>query len=262
MIWLVIHMKIASWNVNSVRSRLLHVTQWLEAHQPDVMLLQELKCLEDDFPRLEIESLGYKTAVLGQKSYNGVAILSRHPIQDMVTALPEDTSDQARYLEATIQGIRIASVYAPNGNPLGTEKYTYKIDWMRKLKRHIKTLFDSETPFLMGGDFNVIPEDIDVHDPKGWESDALFAPPTRAAWREIINLGVTDAFRSLYPEKVDYSFWAYQGGAWQRDEGLRIDHFLLSPEIADRLESCTFDRTPRGWDKPSDHTVVEVGIRD
>lgn len=253
-------MKIASWNVNSIRTRLSHVTQWLEAEKPDVLLLQELKCQEADFPHLEIEALGYKTEVLGQKAYNGVAILSRHPIEDVIMVLPDEKSGQSRYLEATIQGIKIASVYAPNGNPLGTEKYDYKMDWMAKLNYYIKDLLITETPFMLGGDFNVIPTEMDVHDPAGWEADALFTPPTRAAWQEIINLGVTEAFRTLHPHDVAFSFWGYQGGAWQKDEGLRIDHFLLSPEMADRLESCRFDRTPRGWEKPSDHVPVIVGI--
>ncbi|MGE0108423.1 MAG: exodeoxyribonuclease III [Bdellovibrionales bacterium] len=253
-------MIIASWNVNSVRARLPLLLKWLSEAQPDVLLLQELKCMDEDFPRLEVESMGYKTAVWGQKSYNGVAILSRYPLQEVHRGLPEDENGQARYLEALIQGVRVASVYAPNGNPVGTEKYEYKIDWMSKLKRYIKTLLVSEMPFIMGGDFNVIPEERDVFDPKGWEKDALFLPQTRAAWREILHLGVRDAFRALHPEETAFSFWAYQNGAWQRDEGLRIDHFLLSPEIADRLEKCYFDRTPRGWDKPSDHTPVVMEI--
>lgn len=256
-------MRIASWNVNSVRARLANVTSWLETARPDVLLLQEIKCETDAFPRFEFEALGYQCHVAGQKSYNGVAILSRHPAQDFFACLPGDQADtQARYIEVGINGLRIASLYLPNGNPMGTEKYDYKLSWMKRLKVHIQNLLKTEMPFILGGDFNVIPMPEDVYDPKGWENDALFHPRTRATYREIINLGLTEAYRALHPnEKEAYTFWDYQAGAWQRNLGLRIDHFLLSPEAADRLISCEIDRAPRAQDKASDHTPIIVTLK-
>ncbi|HAX92045.1 MAG TPA: exodeoxyribonuclease III [Rhodospirillaceae bacterium] len=255
-------MRIATWNVNSVRARLVNVTSWLEAARPDVLLLQEIKCETDAFPRFEFEAMGYQCHVIGQKSYNGVALLTQLPATEVITALPDDEADtQARYIEATIEGMRIASLYLPNGNPVGTEKYDYKLAWMKRLKAHCAAMLRSETPFVLGGDFNVIPEAIDVYDPKGWEQDALFQPRTRAAYREILNLGITEAFRTLHPTEQAYTFWDYQAGAWQRDLGLRIDHFFLSPEAADRLIACDIDREPRSHDKASDHTPVVVTVR-
>ncbi|HBM90570.1 MAG TPA: exodeoxyribonuclease III [Rhodospirillaceae bacterium] len=254
-------MLVSSWNVNSVRARLPLITGWLEKTQPDVLLLQEIKCQTEDFPALNFEALGYKTYVSGQKSYNGVAILSKKTAKDIITSLPDDDAAQARYIEATIEGVRIASIYAPNGNPLGTEKYDYKIDWMKKLKNHIKNLLSQEKPFILGGDYNVISTEKDVYDPKGWEKDALFSPQTRELWHEILHLGVTEAFRALHPEEIAYTFWDYQGGAWPRNLGLRIDHFLLSPESTDRLESCTIDSTPRAQEKASDHTPILVSLK-
>lgn len=256
-------MRIASWNVNSVRARLPLILHWVETTRPDALLLQEIKCETDAFPRLEFESMGYQTAVVGQKSYNGVALLSRHPMTDILERLPGDPADvQARYVEASIQGVRVASVYLPNGNPVDSEKFDTKLAWMGRLKAHVAALLATEKPFVLGGDFNVIPTPDDVYDPQGWEQDALFHPRTRAAWREIVNMGLTEAFRTLHPnEKRAYTFWDYQGGAWQRDLGLRIDHFLLGPEAADRLKSCEIDRSPRGQDKASDHTPIVVELQ-
>lgn len=255
-------MRIATWNINSVRARLPNLLDWLATAQPDVVLLQEIKCEENAFPRMEIEAAGYKCAVSGQKSYNGVAILSRLPIVDIAVGLAgDDTDTQARYIEATIQGVRVASIYLPNGNPIDTEKFPYKLNWMARLQQRVASLLALEIPLVLGGDYNVIPEARDVYDPKGWEGDALFHPDTRAAWRRLLSLGLTEAFRALHPaEDHAYSFWDYQAGAWQRDMGLRIDHFLLSPEAVDRLVSCTIDRTPRGAEKASDHTPVVMEI--
>lgn len=260
--WLGLKMRIASWNVNSVRARIEQIAGWTRRTEPDVLLLQEIKCRTDDFPRLEFESMGYVCHVAGQKSYNGVALLSRQPPTAPLFALPGDSEDsQARYLEATIGGARIASVYAPNGNPINSDKYDYKLAWMRRLKAHIASMLKAGTPFVLGGDFNVIPEARDVYNPTGWENDALFHPRTRASWREILNLGVTEAFRALNPSaKEAYTFWDYQAGAWPRNLGLRIDHFLLSPDCADRLESCVIDRAPRGADKASDHTPIMIEL--
>jgi exodeoxyribonuclease-3 len=274
-------MRIATWNVNSVKARLPNVLEWLEAEKPDVVLLQEIKCETAAFPALEIEVLGYKVHALGQKTYNGVAILSRHKVEQLREHLPEAGSDvQSRYIEAVINGVRIASIYLPNGNPVYGErlrpagaqsetdikfgeKYDYKLAWMKRLHAHMKMLLEDELPVVLGGDYNVIPEAEDVHNPKGWEEDALFRPETRAMWRKLLALGYTEAFRALYPEKKGaYTFWDYQSAAWQRDAGLRIDHFLLSPEAADRLKGCSIDRTPRGKEKASDHTPVVLELRD
>jgi len=251
-------MRIATWNVNSVKARLPNILAWLDAARPDVALLQEIKCETEAFPRLEFEAAGYKVYAKGQKSYNGVAILSRHPATDIRDALPDDPDDaQARYIEATIQGLRVASLYLPNGNPVDGEKFPYKLAWMRRLADHAAALLRLETPVVLGGDFNVIPTAEDVYDPEGWAQDALFHPRTRAAFRALLFTGYTEAFRALHPRKQHaYTFWDYQAGAWQRDNGLRIDHFLLSPEAVDRLSGCVIDRTPRGADKASDHTPV------
>jgi len=258
---------IATWNVNSVKARLPHVLQWLTAHKPDIVFLQELKCETDAFPRFEIEALGYHAYVVGQKSYNGVAILSLQPLTITLEALPGDSTDtQARYIEAVLGELTLACLYLPNGNPVGenpaeSEKYSYKLRWMQRLEDRVRVLMASEKPFLLGGDFNIIPTAADVYDPKGWENDALFRPESRAAWQRLCNLGLTEAFRTLHPNAQHaYSFWDYQQGAWQQDHGLRIDHFLLSPEATDRLHSCTIDRTPRGWEKASDHTPVVLQL--
>lgn len=259
-------MRIATWNVNSINARLPNVLAWLEKSRPDVLLLQETKCVADGFPRMEFAALGYEIAVAGQKGYNGVAILSLHPMTEIMDRLPGDESDeQARYIEATIRSVRIASIYLPNGNPVdaNSEKYPYKLAWMRRLNEQARRLMDAEIPVVLGGDYNVIPSDDDVYDPKIWENDALFLPQTRAAFREIINQGYTEAFRALHPhDKHAYSFWDYQGGAWQRDNGIRIDHFLLSPEAADRLASCRIDREPRGLEKASDHTPMVMELME
>jgi exodeoxyribonuclease-3 len=257
-------MRIATWNVNSIRARMPNVLEWLKSAKPDVLLMQEIKCETAAFPALEFEAAGYQSRALGQKTYNGVAILSRHKIENVLEHLPEAGSDvQARYIEATVQGVRVASIYLPNGNPQPGEKFDYKLAWLKRLKQHMTLLLQDEKPVVLGGDYNVIPEAIDVYNPKAWENDALFHPKSRAAWRELVQLGYTDAFRALHPQKPHaYTFWDYQGGAWQGDLGLRIDHFLLSPEATDRLVQCFIDRTPRGKDKASDHTPVIVELRD
>lgn len=261
--------KIATWNVNSVKARLPNVTAWLETAAPDVLLLQELKCETAAFPLAAFEALGYGAAVVGQKAYNGVALLARRPLEiaDVITALPGDAEDpQARYVEATVAGLRVASLYLPNGNPVETEKYPYKLRWMERLRSHAAGLLASERPFVLGGDYNVIPEPEDVYAPDQWREDALFRPETRAAWRALVNLGLTEAFRALHPARPgmppDYTFWDYQAGAWPRDRGLRIDHFLLSPQAADRLAACSIDREPRGREKASDHTPVVLELLD
>jgi exodeoxyribonuclease-3 len=250
-------MKIATWNVNSVKARLTHLLAWLEEAKPDVLCLQEIKCLDADFPALEIKSLGYHIEALGQRSYNGVAILSKEPARDVVRGLPGDDADQqARYLEATFGDLRIASIYLPNGNPVGTDKYSYKLAWMRRLEAQARRLLETERPCVLAGDYNICPTDDDVYDPVGWREDALCRPESRARFRVLLNMGLVDAFRVLHPEPHRYSFWDYQAGRWNRDEGLRIDHLLLTPQAADRLTATDIDRAPRGRDRASDHTPV------
>ena len=249
--------KIATWNVNSVNARLPLLLRWMDQFSPDVVLLQELKCVEEAFPRIEVEDKGYNIAVKGQKTYNGVAILSKAPIDVDLTLLPGDPQDiQARYIEAFTFDVRVASIYLPNGNPVDTDKYPYKLSFMERLYDHVRTLLTQEEAFVLGGDYNVIPENRDCYDPKYWEGDALFRPETHAVWRKIIYLGLTDAFRAMNQEEGRYSYWDYQGGAWNKDNGIRIDHLLLSPQAADRLIDVGIDTTPRGWERPSDHTPV------
>ena len=250
-------MKITSWNVNSIKARLEHVKKFLQDSAPDIMMVQELKGLE--FPAMEFEALGYQCEAVTQKSYNGVAILSKHETQVIHSALPGDEADeQARYIEFDCSGIRMINVYCPNGNPVGTEKYDYKLSWMARLFAHLKELRDERIPYLIGGDFNVIPEDKDCHDPKAWDGDALFRLETHQTYRKLLNLGLTDAYRVFDEAAEKYTFWDYQAGAWQNNNGIRIDHFLCSPEITDRLQACEIDEAPRGWEKPSDHTPISI----
>jgi len=250
-------MKIATWNVNSIKVRIPHLMEWVAQADPDVILLQELKTTEDQFPRMAIDELGYNMAVVGQKTYNGVAILSKMPIEVEQTALPGDpTDEQARYIEAVIGNFRIASIYLPNGNPVGTEKFSYKLKWMDRLIDHARSLLALEEPVVLAGDFNVCPTNDDAYDPKGFADDALCRPESRARFRELCHLGYTDALRAFHPELGLYTYWDYQAGRWNRDEGLRIDHLMLSPQAADQLVTADVDRTPRGMEKPSDHTPV------
>ena len=257
-------MKIATWNVNSIKARLPRVLEWLAEAAPDVALLQETKTVDENFPALEIEDLGYNLAISGQKSYNGVAILSKRPIEDIVTRLPGDEDDeQARYIEAVIGELRVASIYLPNGNPVDGPKYPYKLAWMERLYDHAKNLLAHEECLVLGGDYNIAPADADVYDPPAWADDALCRPESRARFRAILHLGYTEAYRALHSAPGAYSFWDYQKGRWPRDEGLRIDHLLLSPQAADRLTACDIDKTPRGHgEKPSDHTPVWCELKD
>ncbi len=258
-------MKIATWNVNSVRARLDAVLVWLKQANPDVVGLQELKCQEEQFPREAFEALGYNCAVHGQKTYNGVAILSKRPLEDVTPRLKGDDADeQSRYLEVLVSGdkgvVRVASIYAPNGNPFPGPKFDYKLAWLERLHRHAGALLRNEEAVVLMGDYNIIPEDKDAHNPKAWLKDALFQPESKAALRRIENLGYTDAFRALHPEAGHYTFWDYFG-SWERDNGIRIDHLLLSPQAMDRLEACGIDRQVRGdSEKPSDHVPVWVEL--
>jgi exodeoxyribonuclease-3 len=250
-------MRIASWNVNSVKARLDHIINWLGGDNCDVLLVQETKSQDENFPEAIFVDAGWRVAFHGQKSYNGVAIASRLPIDDVMMGLPgDDQDDQARYMEATIGGMRVATIYLPNGNPAPGPKFDYKRAWMARLHERAVTLLASEMPVVLGGDFNIIPDDIDCYDPAGWADDALTRPESRKAFRQLLHIGYADALRSLYPTGVYYSYWDYQAGAWQRDHGVRIDHLLVSPEALDRLEDVGIDRTPRGLEKPSDHTPI------
>jgi exodeoxyribonuclease-3 len=257
-------MRIATWNVNSVKQRLEHLLRVLTEVQPDVICLQELKCVDEAFPRQEVEALGYNVATHGQKAYNGVAILSKRPLEDCRRHLPGEADEQARYLEGVIstQGgaVRIASIYLPNGNPIATPKFDYKLAWMDRLKGHARDLLKTEEPVILAGDLNVIPEPRDARYPQNWVKDALFQPETRAKFREILSTGFQDALRLCDDGEGHYTFWDYQAGGWQRNNGIRIDHFLLSPQAADRLGSVAIHKETRGWDKPSDHVPVVIDL--
>lgn len=259
-------MRIATWNVNSVNARLETVLRWFEACQPDVACLQEIKCVDEKFPAEPFERLGYNLQIHGQKSYNGVALLSKAPLEDVRRGLPGDESDeQSRYLEAVVSGptpVRVACMYMPNGNPIGTEKFAYKMGWMARLHAHAQALLAFEEPLVLTGDFNVIPEERDAEYPKNWVKDALFQTEPREAYRALKWLGLTDAYLAADGAKGAYTFWDYQAGGWQRNNGIRIDHALLSPQAADRLAGVSIHRDVRGWDKPSDHVplVVELDL--
>jgi exodeoxyribonuclease-3 len=254
-------MKIATWNVNSVKARLEAATAWLKEAVPDVLCLQEIKCTDDTFPAAAFEDLGYNCAVHGQKTYNGVAILSKRPLEDVTPRLPDGEGDEhARYLEALVPGdkgvLRVASIYAPNGNPIGSEKFAYKLAWLERLYDRARALLAFEEPAALMGDYNVIPTPEDCYDPAAWVNDALFQPESRAALRRVENLGYTDAFRAANAQPYQYTFWDYQAGAWQKDHGIRIDHILLSPQALDSLKGCAIDKRVRGREKPSDHVPV------
>jgi len=257
-------MRIATWNINSINARLETALRWFEEAAPDVVCLQEIKCIDEKFPAEAFERLGYNVAVHGQKTYNGVAILSKSPLEDVMRGLPGDESDeQARYLEAVVSGpvpVRVASIYLPNGNPVSTEKFPYKLAWMERLKARAIELLAYEEPLALVGDYNVIPEPRDAANPQAWTSDALFQPQIREAFRALKWLGLTEAYMAIDGAPEAYTFWDYQAGAWQRNNGIRIDHLLLSPQAADRLTACTIHSQVRGREKPSDHVPVEIEL--
>ncbi len=259
-------MKIATWNINGIKARLDGLVTWLEQANPDVACLQEIKSQDEGFPSERFEELGYNVAVHGQKGFNGVAILSKMPFDEVKSGLPGDESDeQARYLEGVFSVdsgvVRVASIYLPNGNPVDTDKFPYKLSWMDRLHDHARDLLKLEEPFVLAGDYNAIPTPEDVYDPQAWEDDALFRPETRGQFRALLNLGLTDAYRACHYEAHQYTFWDYQRGAWQKDNGIRIDHLLLSPQATDRLQGCEIDRFTRGWEKPSDHVPVWIDLK-
>jgi exodeoxyribonuclease III len=250
-------MKIATWNVNSILARLPHVTRWLEQNQPDVLCLQETKCADDKFPLLEIKAAGYDCVIFGQQSYNGVAILSRAGCATAQRGFPgDDSGNQSRLLAADIGGIRIVNVYIPNGQMVGSEKYGFKLDWFDRLREFLDRDYDAATPVLLCGDFNVAPEERDVHDPRLWQNRILFSEPERAALQNVKDWGFTDTFRLHTPESGYYSWWDYRAGGFRRNLGLRIDHIWVSTPLAQRSISTKIDKEPRGWERPSDHAPV------
>jgi exodeoxyribonuclease-3 len=258
-------MRIATWNVNSIKQRLDHVMAWLKGAEPDVLCLQEIKCQDEAFPREAIADCGYNSLVHGQKGFNGVAILSKRPIEDASTGLPGDDEDShSRYAEGVISTadgvVRVASIYLPNGNPADTPKYPYKLAWMERLVAHARGRLALEEPLVLAGDYNVIADERDVHNPEAWTGDALFLPQTRQHFRRLLDLGLTDALRACTDEAGLYTFWDYQAGAWQKNHGLHIDHILLSPEAADRLATVHIDKAVRARERPSDHVPVVVDL--
>ena len=258
-------MKVATWNINGVKARLDSAQAYLRQAAPDVICLQEIKCVDEAFPKGAFEDLGYNVAVHGQKGFHGVAILSKLPFDEVAARLPgHEGDDHSRYIEATVSAkggvLKVASLYAPNGNPIGTDKFAYKLGWLKRLQEHARTLLAEELLLVLAGDYNVIPEPADAKRPAAWQTDALFQPESRAAYRTLVNTGFTDAVRLCHPEPGLYTFWDYQAGAFQKDDGIRIDHLLLSPQAADRLVSAGVDRFTRAWEKPSDHVPAWVDL--
>ncbi|MDE3029724.1 MAG: exodeoxyribonuclease III [Paracoccaceae bacterium] len=257
-------MKIATFNINGIKARIEALPAWLAEAAPDVVVLQEIKSVDEGFPREIFEDLGYNVETHGQKSFNGVAVLSKLPLEDVTRGLPGDPSDeQARWIEATVVGkraVRICGLYLPNGNPAPGPKYDYKLAWMDRMRARAQALLATEEPVLMLGDYNVIPQAEDAAKPEAWVTDALFLPETRTAFRRIMALGFTDAVRVRMPQAGVYTFWDYQAGAWERNNGIRIDHVLLSPQAADLLRDVGIDKAVRGREKPSDHVPVWVEL--
>jgi exodeoxyribonuclease-3 len=258
-------MKIATFNINGIKARITALSDWLGDFRPDVALLQEIKSVDDAFPRDTFEDMGYRVETHGQKGFNGVAILSRLPLEDVTRGLPGDAGDeQARWIEATVigarQAVRVCGLYLPNGNPAPGPKYDYKLAWMARMETHARRLLADEMPLVLAGDYNVIPTDLDAARPEAWRDDALALPESRAAFRRILNLGLTDAIRARLPSAGLYSFWDYQAGAWEKNNGIRIDHLLLSPQAADLMSDCGIEKAVRGGEKPSDHVPVWVSL--
>ncbi len=257
-------MKIATWNINGVRARIDTALAWVKDAAPDIVLMQEIKCEDAAFPGDAFADLGYNIETHGQKGFNGVAILSKLPLEDVSRGLPDADNAQSRFIEAVVsaggRALRVVSIYAPNGNPTGSDRFDAKLAWMGKLEDYARALLAAEETFVIGGDYNVIPEPFDAEFPDNWRRDALYQPETRAAYRRLVNLGLTDAFRACEAGGGHYTFWDYQAGAWQKNNGIRIDHLLLSPHAADLLADAAIDKRPRGWEKPSDHVPVTVTL--
>ena len=258
-------MKIATFNINGIKARTEALLNWLAEAQPDVACLQEIKSVDEGFPREAFEALGYRVETHGMKAFNGVAILSKLPLEDVTRRLPGDEADeQARWIEATVIGpkraVRLCGLYLPNGNPTPGPKYDYKLAWMDRMLTRTRTLLADEQPLVLCGDYNVIPQAEDAAHPQNWLSDALYLPQTRAAYQRLLNLGLTDAIRAQNPAPGTYTFWDFQAGAWERNNGIRIDHLLLSPQAADLLQASGIDKAVRGRDRPSDHVPVWIDL--
>jgi exodeoxyribonuclease-3 len=258
-------MKIATFNINGIKARTQALLDWLAEAQPDVACLQEIKSVDEGFPREPFEALGYHVETHGMKAFNGVAILSKLPLEDVTRRLPGDDADeQARWIEATVIGpkhpVRICGLYLPNGNPAPGPKYDYKLAWMNRMLTRTRTLLADEQPLVLCGDYNIIPQAEDAAHPQNWLSDALYLPQTRAAYQRLLNLGLTDAIRAQNPAPGTYTFWDFQAGAWERNNGIRIDHLLLSPQAADLLQASGIDKAVRGRDRPSDHVPVWIDL--
>ena len=257
-------MKLATFNINGIKARIDALPAWLASANPDVVCLQEIKSVDDAFPRELFESMGYRVETHGQKSFNGVAILSKLPLEDITRGLPGDeTDEQARWIEATVIGqraVRVCGLYLPNGNPTPGPKYDYKLAWMARMEARVRALLTTEEPTVFCGDYNVIPQDEDAAKPELWTADALALPASRAAYRRLLALGLTDAFRARNAAPGQYTFWDYQAGAWERNNGIRIDHLLLSPQAADLLNDCQIDKQVRAGDKPSDHVPIWIDL--
>ena len=249
-------MKISTWNVNSIRVRLPHILAWLEQHRPDVLCLQETKVTDEDFPVAEFEQAGYAAVFSGQKTYNGVATLSRSPAADVVRALPKADGTQKRLLAANIDGVRIINVYVPNGEAVGSDKYGYKLAWLKALSVYLRAELKAHPKLVVLGDFNIAPEARDVHDPKLWAGQVLCSDKERAAFRALLAAGLMDVFRRFDQPELSFSWWDYRMGAFRRDRGLRIDHILCSRELASVCRACHIDKTPRALERPSDHAPV------
>jgi exodeoxyribonuclease-3 len=253
-------MKIATWNVNSLRVRLPQVLDWLKSERPDVLCIQETKLQDEDFPLVEIEAVDYRAAFSGQKTYNGVAVFSRYPIEDVERELPGLDDPERRVLSAAIGGIRVVDLYVPNGQEVGSQKYQYKLNWLEHLLRYAKALRSNHKHVLICGDFNIAPEDRDVYDPDAWRGRVLCSEPERKAFRALTAAGYRDAFRKFEQPENSYSWWDYRAAAFRRNRGLRIDHILCSDSLYEHVKSCTIDAAPRKLERPSDHAPVVVEI--
>ncbi|MBS57069.1 MAG: exodeoxyribonuclease III [Rickettsiales bacterium] len=257
-------MKISSWNVNSINARIEHFIKYIKSDKSDIYLIQELKCIEENFPKNEIESLGYNCYINGQKAWNGVAIISKSEIKITKNKIPNFEDTNSRFLETEIKisnikkNVKLICIYLPNGNPIETEKFEYKIEWMKKFNKYIFSLKNNNTPIIIGGDFNVIPSDEDVYSPENYKNDACAHPRTREQFRKLINYGFTDTVKHFIEGNTNWTFWGYRGGGWQKGNGLRIDHFLTTSELNDKIKKVEINREPRGWEKASDHTPITI----
>ena len=257
-------MIISSWNVNSVRARIENIKEYLKKYSPDILMMQEIKAQDENYPHEDLEKSNYQNYVFGQKSYNGVAIISKKKLDKIEKDIFKDKNKQSRIITADLKHksktIKLINIYTPNGNPIDTEKYTYKLYWLESLIKKLKSYLKKKENIIIGGDFNIIPSAEDVHNPKGYENDALFRLEIRKKLRELLSLGFHDSYRYIHPDKEGYTFWDYTSGAWQKNNGMRIDHFLVSNSIINLVKDVKINKFPRGRQKPSDHTPIEIEL--